>query len=190
MKRTALFLSALCVFSMVQAQFKGKMEFSGSGDKIVYTVFSDLSQYRYEFEENGQKMFVITKPDAGQALILMPEMKMYMKTATTDIRSMMNDPVQASRHFNETMEEKSVGKEHMNGYDCIKKEYYTKNSQPKTLIYTVWYSDDLKMPVKIIDHVRGRSYMELREVEEWDPVASYFEVPSGYQEMNMGQTPH
>ena len=190
MKRAILIITALCMFDLAQAQFKAKMDFAGSGDKIVYDVFSDLNRYRYEFEEDGQQMIVITKPQAGEALILMPEMKMYMKTPTTDIRSMMNDPVQASRYFGETMEEKPAGKETMNGYECIKTEYYTKNTDPKTLIYTVWYAEKLKMPVKITDHVRKRSYMELREVEPWKPVASYFEVPAGYQEMNMSQAPH
>ncbi len=191
MKTPLIFVSALLMAGSLQAQFKGKMEFAGSGDKkMVYTVYSNNSRYRYEFSENGQEMVVIVKPEAAQTLILIPEIKSYMKTSSNDFRSLMNDPVQSARYFSQTMEEKAAGREQMNGYDCIKKEYYTKNMDPVTLIYTVWYSEELKMPVKIVDHVRNRSYMELTGVEKWKPVASYFEVPAGYHEMNPGGPPH
>jgi hypothetical protein len=190
MKTSIFFIAAFLMAGSIHAQFKGKMEFSGSGDKVIYTVYSDISQYRYEFSENGQEMVVIVKPEEMQTLILIPEIKSYMKTSSNDFRSAMNDPVQSSRMFSETMEEKVVGTEKLNGLQCVKKEYYSKNTEPRTLIYTVWYSKELKMPVKIIDQVRKRNYMELTEVEKWTPVPSYFEVPAGYQEMNPGQPQH
>ncbi len=190
MKTSVFFIAVLFLGGSVHAQFKGKMAFTGSGDKVVYTVYSDVSQYRYEFSENGQEMVVIVKPEEMQTLILIPEIKSYMKTSSNDVRSVMNDPVQSYRLFNDTMEEKAAGTEEVNGFNCIKKEYYSKNSNPGTLIYTVWYSRELKMPVKIVDQVRNRNYMELTDVEKWDPVASFFDVPAGYREMQPGQTPH
>ncbi len=55
-------------------------------------------------------------------------------------------------------------------------------------MYTVWLSDKYKFPVKLINHIDGSSgdsVMELKDIEAWIPEAQSFEIPSGYQVMDM-----
>ena len=55
-------------------------------------------------------------------------------------------------------------------------------------MFTVWTSDEYNMPVKMINHIDGSSdgsVMELKEVETWAPDPGYFEVPEGYQVMDI-----
>ena len=129
--RHLLLVSSFILFTtIVFGQFQAKMAYTLSDEARIYTVYSDLNQYRYEFTENGEKGIVIIKPEANQTFILMPAKKFYMKTACDDFNSLMNDPVQASLHFKESQKEKSVGNEQMNGYNCVKKEYYMDYPDP------------------------------------------------------------
>jgi hypothetical protein len=168
--------------SITFCQFQAKMSYALSNEALINTVYSDLHQYRYEFVENGQKGVVIVKPEVNQTFILMPARKFFIKTACDDFYSLMNDPVQASLHFKESQKEKLVGNENMNGYNCVKKEYYMVYHDPdkEVIVYTVWFSKDLNFPVKIENHPRKNNYMLLYDVKKWVPEDSYFKVPGDY----------
>lgn len=90
----------------------------------IYTVYSDLHQYRYEFVENGEKGVVIVKPEVNQTFILMPAKMNFIKTTCDDFNSLLNDPVQASLHFKESQKEKLVGNEQMKGCNYKQKEQF------------------------------------------------------------------
>lgn len=185
MKRLLLISLFSFFSSLVFCQFQAKMSYTLSNEARIYTVYSDLHQYRYEFVENGEKGVVIVKPGVNQTFILMPAKMNFIKTTCDDFNSLMNDPVQASLHFKESQKEKLVGNEQMNGYNCAKKEYYMVYHDPdkEVIVYTVWFSKDLNFPVRIENHVRKNNYMLLSDVKKWVPQKNYFEVPEGYTEM-------
>jgi hypothetical protein len=64
---------------------------------------------------------------------------------------------------------------------------FNENGRVSRKIFTVWTSDKHKFPSKIINHIDGsnRSGMELKDIEPWTPDATSFEVPVGYQVMDI-----
>ena len=191
MKRILIISICLYLASSAFSQFQATMSYTPGNEARIYTVYSDLHQYRYEFMKNGEKGIVIVKPEANQTFILMPAKKFFMKTACDDFSSLMNDPVQASLHFKESQKEKLVGDEQMYGYNCAKKEFYMDYPDPDedVLVYTVWFSKALNFPVKIENHTRKNNYMLLSDVKNWVPQESYFKIPDGFTEVDEQMRP-
>ena len=188
---TLIIALLLCSFSInVRSQFQATMNYTASGEQREYQVFSDENRYRYEFVEDGQKGAVIVLNETGDVFILLPQQKMAMKTGSADMMNRTNDPLLAYKYQEEAGgTEKTVGKEEVNGIECVKKELYNKNNQ---LLYTVWYSEKYKFPMKMISHTDdGReSKMELKDVREWTPDDASFSVPEGYTVMDRKSMRH
>ena len=147
MKKIILLIIALLFVLPLSAQFTAKMFFSSLGKEHVFTVYSSDSNYRYEFNEEGQAGVIIAK------------------------NGLMKDE----------------GEEMVNGVKCTRSTLWNKEN-PTQKMYTVWLSDKYKFPVKLINHIDGSSgdsLMELKDIEPWTPNAHSFEIPSGYQVMDM-----
>ncbi|HKL66795.1 MAG TPA: DUF4412 domain-containing protein, partial [Bacteroidales bacterium] len=57
---------------------------------------------------------------------------------------------------------------------------------PTQKMYTAWTSVKYNFPVKLINHIDGsESTMELKDMEPWTPGSKSFEIPEGYQVMDM-----
>ncbi len=165
-------------------QFQANMLFTLSGVEKEFKVFSDENRYRYEFNEDGQEGVVIVLNETDQIFMLMPQQKMAIRTTPTSRMSMGNDPLKLYEYqVGQGASEKVIGKEKINGYDCIKKELYGENNQ---LLYTMWYSEEYKFPVKIVSHidVAGTTSMELKDIEPWTPDDASFVIPDGYTVMD------
>ncbi len=174
------------------AQFTAKMHYTMSGKSGEFQIYSDGSNYRYEFNEDGQEGVVIVPIESEQIFILMPQQKMAIKTNSTSQMSMGRDPLKQYEYWlNEGATEEIVGNEKINGIDCIKKElrnikkdeYGEVNQQ----LFTIWYSDEYKFPIKMENYIdgSGSSGMEVTDIEPWTPNADSFNVPSGYTTMEM-----
>jgi hypothetical protein len=114
---------------------------------------------------------------------------MAMKASADNPMSMGTDPVKAYEYYLESGLMKEEGKEMVNGVQCTKSTLWNKENQTQKM-YTVWISEQYKFPVKLINHMDGSaegSTMELRDIEAWTPDALSFEIPSGYQVMDMPQ---
>jgi len=176
MKR-ALFILALLMVSIAgRAQFRATMDNVRSGNKDVYTVYSDKTQYRYEFVQDGQKMAIIVKPQANKTLILLPDKKFYIEQACDGMMSRRNDPVQSFAAMKKDYTEKDAGKETLEGYVCDKKEIYADNDK----IITAWIAGALNFPVKMVNHLYENTYMNLKDIRKWKADPTYFEVPAGF----------
>ena len=81
---------------------------------------------------------------------------------------------------------KESGKETINGVSCTKSELYNKDN-PAQKMFTIWFSDLYKFPMKITNHLDGseNSGMEMSDVEPWTPDEQSFEIPPGYQVMDI-----
>jgi hypothetical protein len=191
MKKLIFIATALMLSVPLSAQFRAKMYFTSMGKDHVFTVYSADAGYRYEFNEDGQAGVVIAKAGSPDIYILMPQQKMAMKSSATDKMSMGNDPKATYEYYKDQSTVKEIGHEEINGIDCVKTELWNNNSnefgQANQKLFTVWTCEEYDFPVKIINHidVSGESTMELKEVEPWTPVLEYFEVPDGYQVMDM-----
>ncbi len=189
-KLTFLFAVSLLVLPL-SAQFKAKMVFNSMGKDHVFTVYSSDDGYRYEFNENGQEGVIIVKNGSPDIVILIPQQKMAMKGSADNPASMGNDPVNAYKHYEKNGTVKEIGPETINGVKCTKSELWNitgdEYGQVTQLMIIVWTSDKYKFPVKIINHIDGSSGsgMELKDIEPWTPNAQSFEIPSGYQVIDM-----
>jgi len=165
-------------------QFQATMKYTLSNEEKEFKVFSDENRYRYEFNEDGQEGVVIVLSETGEVFILMPQQKMAMKTISTSIMSMANDPLLAYEYqVEQGGTEKVIGNEEVNGINCIKKELYNNSNQ---LLYTIWYSEKYDFPIKMVSHidVAGNTHMELRDIQDWTPDDANFVIPDGYMIMD------
>ena len=179
-----LILSVLSSTSF--AQFKGEMVFNSMDKDLSYDVYySDLG-YRYEFEEDGQKGVVIVKSGVQEVIILMPQQKIAMKTPSDNPMSMANDPLQAYEYYKDIGIFEAGDEESVSGLLCKKSILYNKDNQSQKM-FTVWYSEEYKFPIKMINHIGGTKdlVMEMKNVEPWNPDPEKFEIPSDYQLMDM-----
>ena len=182
-----LFLAAACLLAIpLSGQFKAKMYFTSMSKDHVFTIYSADAGYRYEFNENGQAGVIIAKNGSPDIIILMPQQKMAMKSSATDKMSMGNDPIAAFRYYQEEGLMKVEGQETVNGIPCTRSGLWNKKN-PDQKMFTIWTSEEYNMPVKMINHIdiSGEAAMELREIEPWTPDPGYFEVPTGFQVMDM-----
>ncbi len=171
------------------AQFKADMYNIMGGEEKIFKIFSDNGSYRYEFDEDGQQGVVISKNGASELIILMPQQKMAMKIPLGSPMSMANDPVKAYEYYRETENVKEIGKETVNGIECTKSEVWNKDENANQKLFTVWYSEKYKFPVKITNSISGsmQNEMILKNIESWTSGPDSFEVPEGYQIMDQSQ---
>ncbi len=159
---------------------------------VNFKLYSDGSNYRYEFNEDGQDGIVIVPNDAKQIFILMPQQKMAIKTNSTSQMSMGRDPLKQYEYWlNEGATEEIVGNDKINGIDCIKKELHNikkdEYGEVNQHLFTIWYSEKYKFPIKMENYIDGSnsSGMELTDIEAWTPNVDSFKVPDGYKMMEM-----
>lgn len=172
---------------MGTSQFKAKMVFNTLNKERVFTVYAAENGYKYEFNEDGRTGVIIVKTDTKEVIILMPQQKMAMKTAVESPMSMGNDPLQSYQNYKNSELLKVVGKETINGIECVKSILWN-NENPTQKMFTLWFSEKYKFPIKIINHIDGieNSGMEIKDIEPWTPNTTSFSIPAGYQIMNMG----
>jgi hypothetical protein len=179
-----LLLSVLSLNSF--AQFTGDMVFNADGQERQFKVYSAEAGYRYDFEEHGSKGAVIVKAGAKNVIILMPDQKMAMINPAGSAMSMNSDPLQAFEKQEEEGTLKEEGEETINGILCTRSSLWSKKN-PGQKMYTIWLSEKYNFPMKMIDHTNGSdgSGMEMKNVEDWIPDKSMFEIPKDYQLMDM-----
>ena len=179
-----LILSGLSINS--SAQFTGDMVLKADGKEKQFKVYSADAGYRYEFEERGSKGAVIVKDGSKDIIILMPDQKMAMKSPAGSAMSTKSDPLKAFEKYEEQGTLKEEGEETINGIVCTKSTLWSKEN-PEQKMYTLWYSEKYKFPMKMTDHMEGSdgSTMEMKNVEDWNPDNSLFEIPQGYDMMDM-----
>jgi hypothetical protein len=186
MKKLLFLVCTILLVLPVSAQFKAKMYFTSMGQDHVFTVYSADAGYRYEFNEHGQAGAIIVKQGSNDVIILMPQQKMAMKSSADDKMSMGNDPVAAFKYYQDEGLMKVEGEEAVNGIHCTRSGLWNKDN-PDQKMFTLWTSDDYNMPVKMINHISGSddATMEMKEIEPWSPEPGSFEIPTGYQLMEM-----
>ena len=166
-------------------QWQATMTNTISGNEQHYIVYSDISQYRYEFNQDGINGVVIVKPGDNITAIILVDEKMVHYTPADGMMSVMNDPAQAYNSYKQYGVEKAEGKETISGYECTKKVIY----QGETALISSWFSEKLNFPVKMENHYTENTHMLLENVQLWESDPDMFIVPSEYIEVDDKQRP-
>jgi ankyrin repeat protein len=168
-----LFAYSSCVEA---AQFSADMvQHLGEKSKAGKIYVKD-SKYRMEEKENGQQIIVIVDQEAGITKVMAVAEKKYMEMKVTDMISLMNDPFQATKASATRYNQKPLGSETINGFECEKSSFYS-NDQ---LLMTQWVSKKLKFHLKIAFHGAGGKTVELENIKEGPVDEALFQVPAGY----------
>jgi outer membrane lipoprotein-sorting protein len=148
-------------------------------------VFVKGQNIRQEMTMGGQKQIMIFQKEKGVALVLMPEMKMYMEIP---VGGQENIAPPTPEEMENMAEKKYLGQEKVNGYKC--KKYLFTPSDPSVGTTTMWISNKLNFPIKTeTKSSSGPMLMEYKNIKEKKIPDSLFTIPAGYQKMSMPTMP-
>jgi len=186
MKKAVLLSLTILLNLPLLAQFKGKMVFKTMDKDRHFDVYFCDAGYRYDFDEDGHKGSFIAKSGSSEVIMLMPQQKMAMKSPAGSAMNMSSDPLKLMENYQGDAIIKDEGTETINGIKC-KKSVLMNKENPTQKMFTIWFSDKYKFPIKMVNHIDGSegSGMEMQDVEPWTPDEKFFEIPDGYQVMGM-----
>ncbi|MGA7146599.1 MAG: DUF4412 domain-containing protein [Desulfobacterales bacterium] len=122
----------------------------------------------------------IYRRDKNIIWYLNPEKKLYMKKPFNE-----KEMERTAKQFVDSKNEKVLGTEYINGYECTKKEAETTVNYmgyKRTSKTIAWISKKLDMPIRT--QSQDGSIMELRNIKERSTSAKYFEAPNDYKQVS------
>jgi outer membrane lipoprotein-sorting protein len=180
MRRLILTVVGVLAASWAQAaEFSATMVSQAQGQSMQGQVFVKGDKIRNDMNMGGESNITITRPDKKVVWIAMPQQKMYMEMPLSDKmqqKMMMKDPEDRAKM-------KLLGTETINGFDCDKYEMDTAY-EGKSLKQYVWIAKKLGMPIKSVS-ADGSMTMEYRDIKVGGVADSVFDLPQGYQKMDM-----
>ncbi len=154
--------------------FKGEQQTKG---KMYYKP----DRFRMDMKVH-EEMIVITRIDKKVVWNIMTEEKMYMEMPF----DLKNKP-KVEEKFAGEIDRKELGRETIDGHPTIKYLITYTVDNKKDQVYQ-WMATDINFPVKT-SAVDGSWTQEFRNVKIAAQPDSLFEVPAGYQKMQMPQIP-
>lgn len=156
------------------------MTYEGS-QKITGKIYFKPDMFRMDMKDM-EDMTVITRIDRKVMWNIMRREKMYMEMPL----DLSNRP-KVEEKFEGEIERKEVGKETVNGHPATKYLITYKVDNKKEQVYQ-WVATDIKFPVKTAA-VDGSWTQEFKNIQIGPQQQSLFEVPAGYQKMQMPKMP-
>lgn len=128
-------------------------------------------------------MISISRPDLKLAYVVYPGLNSYAEMALPESSGSTNPD-------DYKVETTELGKETVDGHDCVKNKIVITDKDGNKHESTVWNATDLKkFPVKIETNGGGRSVtMRYKEVSFTKPAAGLFNPPSGFTKYDNVQT--
>ena len=120
-------------------------------------------------------VITISRPDLKLAYVVYPGLNSYAQMASEDAA--------ASTNLDDyKMETTELGKESVDGHDCVKNKVTVTDKEGAQHESTVWNATDLKnFPMKIQTTEQSQSVtMRFKNVTFDKPAASLFEIPAGF----------
>ena len=136
----------------------------------------------------GGRSVIITDFKTQTTDILMPEQRMYMEHKAGEMAGHRPGMMPSIKPFEdpdnpcareEGMTCKKVGVETVNGRTCDHWQITDKSGK----VSNVWIDQKLHFPIKAVGE---DSTWQLSNIQEGEPSASLFQIPSGYTKMDMG----
>jgi hypothetical protein len=173
-------------------QFSADMKVSGrGGENMNGKIYFGGQKTRFDMSGQRGEMIMITDATKKVAYMVMPNEKMYMEMSTAmqgmrgrgpslpDAKPL--DPTNPCS-ADADMTCQKAGSETVNGRSCDKWEFKSKSDPSKN--HTVWIDQKLHFPIKNVG--AAGEIWELQNLKEGSQSASLFEVPAGYNKMDMG----
>jgi hypothetical protein len=177
-----LFFISVFINSAVAIEFSADTVITPKGgDKITGKLYYKPDRFRMEMKAH-EDMIVITRMDKKVAWNIMSAMKMYMEMPF----DLKNRPMVEDKFEGET-ERKLIGSETIDGHPT-KKYLITYKSGSRTDQVYQWIATDINFPLKTAA-TDGAWIQEFRNVRIGSQPNSLFEIPAGYQKMDMPQMP-
>jgi hypothetical protein len=181
-----IFISLIGFSGMaLAAEFSADLIIDNPQGKFTGKVYVKADKIRQEFLKQDMKQVIILRLDKGVTWSLMPENKMYMEMS--GIGKEATDP-EIEKKIKDMAEKKSLGKEKIGGYVCEKYQYIYHDKSLGVL--TQWFSKRLNYPIKT-EYKAAAYHMltEYKNIKEGRIADSLFEIPSGYQKMQLPMMP-
>ena len=179
-------------FSLAQTEFSGEVVDSQKPDKAPTKVYFGKDKMRFDSQDKDTHGGSVILDFTNQSyLVLMPQRHMYMEMPaqmmdkrgmfsffrTGDVENACGDWLKLATNKGGNCHK--VGNETVNGRGTVKYEGTNSSGDANT----VWLDPKLRFPVKW----QGKNTSgELRNIQEGSQSASLFEVPAGYNKMDMG----
>ena len=177
-------------FAQFMVPFTADMSFkSKNGDQMNGKYYVGNNKIRMDMDTHGQQVSMITDPSTKTSYSIMHKQKMYMEfhagqnmmqrgPKMPDLKAYdPNNPCAS----NPDMTCKNEGSETVNGRSCDKWLFTDKKDGQS---WTAWIDKKLHFPIKTV--MSDGSEFDLANVQEGAVPPSTFEVPAGYQKMDMG----
>ncbi len=129
------------------------------------------------FEQEGEVRVVVDE-HAGKTTVIPLSKGEYLVLDIDDRLSIMNDPFQSYKYQAAHGEEKHIGIDTVNGYECDK---FVVSISGKEVI-TEWVAKKLDFPVKIVIHSEPERVMTLSNIKEGTVDKAVFTIPEGFTE--------
>ncbi len=151
------------------------------GEKITGKIYYKPDMFRMDMK-SMEDMTVITRIDKKVVWNIMPSEKMYMEMPLD-----LGKKPKVEEKFEGEIERKEVGRETVDGHPAIKYLITYKAGNRQDQVYQ-WFATDIDFPVKTAA-VDGSWTQEFRNIRMGSQQQSLFEVPAGYQKMQMPHMP-
>lgn len=189
----SLVLVLACWALPLQAQLSSPPQFSTDmttkspgGESTHGKMYFGGTRVRIDTNAGGREVQIINDLAKKTSYMIMPQQKMYMEMSATgpmgahsrtpDVKPV--DPNNPCAN-QEGVTCKKVGSETVNGRSCDKWEFRGEHRKQ-----TVWIDQKLHFPVKSV--TSDGTIVEMTNIKEGAQPASLFQVPAGYQKMDMG----
>ena len=125
---------------------------------------------------------MISRPDTKTSYMVYPGLSAYAA-------SPLQDPDATKPASSFKVETTELGKETVDGYDCVKNKVVVTDDQGKAHEFTTWNATDLnKFPVKIEMNEQGHELtMVFKNVKTSKPDAALFEPPADFKKYDSPQ---
>jgi hypothetical protein len=195
----AIMFAALLLLQLAAAQipqltpFSADMQFSSTRAHAPHDVdgkiYVSRDHMRMEMQSGPHGQAIIITNIASQTTdTLMPEQHMYMEFKASDMQARrpgmmpnvkpLRDPSNPCA-YEEGTACKNLGVEPVNGRSCDHWQITDKNGK----VSDIWVDQKLHFPIKTVTQ---DSTWQLTNVKEGEPDASLFQIPPGYQKMDLG----
>jgi outer membrane lipoprotein-sorting protein len=178
-------LAALPLLAQVPSPFSADMKFaSPQGMSGTGKLYFAGQKVRMEMNAQGHDSIMISDQSRKVAYFVMTQQKMYMEMSTDKPGPRRGPDWQAYDVANpcKTMADttcEKIGTEVVDGRLCNKWKFTSTSSSR-----TVWVDQKTGIPIKTL--MSDGTTMELTNIKEGPQSAGLFEVPAGYQKMDMG----
>ena len=177
----AILALAVCLLGgqAIAAEFSADLVITQPDESITIKLFVRDSVYRVEQLEGENLFLAIENSSTNVTTAMNPEEKTYKELDGP--AGAFSNPVKGWQYMTKSAEEKLVGTETINGFEC---DHYTYNYPGQTeLVLERWHSKKLNHFVKYLVHYdgdMGDGTMEIQNVVEGPQDDALFTVPADY----------